>query len=144
MRILSERVSAGYICYDIQLMSVKSCLNELLDLCSEVMKRGSLNAVLRPKVITCVMEAVNNAFSHAGLQGKGQYVLVQLYYEGTELSVTVTDKGKGFNWSRIYDPTSDRNIHKQHGRGIHIMRALADELLYNEQGNQIKLLFKNK
>jgi len=56
--------------------------------------------------------------------------------------VTVTDQGLGFHYKHLPDPTDPENIENLHGRGVFIMRSLADIIEYNLPGNQVKMRFK--
>jgi len=40
------------------------------------------------------------------------------------------------------DPTSPENILKENGRGVFLMRNLADEVEFEESGKKVSLYFK--
>lgn len=54
--------------------------------------------------------------------------------------VTVCDDGAGFDPQQIPDPTLPENIVKAHGRGLMLMRAFFDEVVFNERGNEVTLV----
>ena len=41
---------------------------------------------------------------------------------------------KGFDTNNLPDPTAPENIGSVHGRGIHVMKALMDEVRFEEGG----------
>lgn len=69
-------------------------------------------------------------------------VTVDFTADGNLFEVSVTDEGEGFEYDNIPDPTDPANIENLHGRGVFIMRSLADTIEYNESGNQVTMRFK--
>ena len=45
---------------------------------------------------------------------------------------------------RLPDPTDPANIERASGRGIFLMRAFMDEVLFNEVGNSVVLVKRSK
>ena len=52
---------------------------------------------------------------------------------------TITDQGVGFEVERLPDPTAPPHRFRFSGRGVLLMRALFDEVRFNEKGNQVTL-----
>ena len=59
---------------------------------------------------------------------------------GEQAVVTVADEGAGFDPAGVPDPTADENLEKPCGRGIMLIRAYMDEVAYNRQGNEIRIV----
>lgn len=60
-------------------------------------------------------------------------------------SYSIRDEGEGFDWrSRLGNPSKGMNL-EQHGRGIIMTEVYAQNLTYNEQGNEVsfEILHKN-
>ena len=57
-----------------------------------------------------------------------------------EVFVTVTDEGRGFDPAAVEDPTRPENLGRSHGRGLFLLRSLADEVRFNETGNSVTLV----
>lgn len=94
------------------------------------------------KILISTVEAVNNAILHGNKGDEGKLVTVNFTADGNMFDVTVTDQGEGFNYDTLPDPTDPANIENLHGRGVFIMRSLADEIEYNEAGNEVKMSFR--
>jgi serine/threonine-protein kinase RsbW len=83
--------------------------------------------------------ALHEALANAVIHGNGEnsckrlYVSCRCYMDG-EVSITVRDEGRGFDSSALRDPTSQENRLLTHGRGIHLMKALMDEVCFEEGG----------
>jgi len=95
------------------------------------------------KILVSVMEAVNNAIVHGNKYDEKKFVNIFILLENNLLKVTVEDQGKGFKLSDVPDPTQPENLENINGRGVFLMKNLADELEFNKMGNKVILKFKN-
>jgi len=94
------------------------------------------------KILISTVEAVNNAILHGNKGDISKMVTVNISADGNVLDITVTDEGEGFEYSNLPDPTDPKNIENLHGRGVFLMRRLADSIEYNTSGNEVKMRFK--
>jgi serine/threonine-protein kinase RsbW len=94
------------------------------------------------KILISTVEAVNNAILHGNKGDHNKMVTVNMSADGNVLDITVTDEGEGFEYSNLPDPTDPKNIENLHGRGVFLMRRLADAIEYNSSGNEVKMRFK--
>jgi serine/threonine-protein kinase RsbW len=56
---------------------------------------------------------------------------------GGEVSITVQDEGEGFDGNTLPDPTTPENRLVKHGRGIYLMKALMDEVRFEQGGSVV-------
>jgi len=105
-------------------------------------KRLGVSDEVYGKILISAVEAVNNAIVHGNKRDSKKNVIITVSADGNIFEVIVTDEGKGFEAGKLPDPTSPENIEKLNGRGVFIMRKLADEIEYNEKGNEVKMKFK--
>jgi serine/threonine-protein kinase RsbW len=94
------------------------------------------------KILISTVEAVNNAILHGNKGDSNKMVTVIISADGNILDITVTDEGEGFEYGNLPDPTDPKNIENLHGRGVFLMRRLADAIEYNSSGNEVKMRFK--
>jgi serine/threonine-protein kinase RsbW len=94
------------------------------------------------KILISTVEAVNNAILHGNKGDARKLVTVSFTADGNIFDVTVSDQGEGFKYDTLPDPTDPANIENLHGRGVFIMRSLADMIEYNESGNEVKMSFR--
>ena len=94
------------------------------------------------KILISTVEAVNNEILHGNRGNKLRDVVVVMSADGNVFEVIVKDEGEGFKYNAIPDPTDPHNIENLHGRGVFIMRSLADSLEYNEKGNEVRMRFR--
>lgn len=85
--------------------------------------------------------ALTEALSNAILRGNGEdpakrvRICAELGAESIRLSVC--DEGDGFDPSALPPPTSPPAVESERGRGLFIIRQLADAVEFNERGNTI-------
>ena len=79
-------------------------------------------------------EALANAIIHGNHQDPRKHVYVRCRCKPDEVSIAVKDEGRGFDINTITDPTGPENIGSVHGRGIYLMKAVMDEVRFEEGG----------
>ena len=84
-------------------------------------------------------EALANAIIHGNHENPGKHVHVRCRCEPSEISIAVTDEGRGFDVDAIADPTALENHGSIHGRGIYLMKALMDEVRFEEGGVVVRM-----
>ena len=92
-------------------------------------------------VLIAVTEAVNNAIVHGNLNNNDLVVSVAVGDKQEEFCFSVEDKGNGFDYLNLPDPTAPENIMKENGRGIFLMRNLADDLEFESGGRKVNIYF---
>ncbi len=92
-------------------------------------------------IMIAVTEAVNNAIKHGNQNNSGKNVSLSLALEEGVIKFRVEDEGNGFDYEHLPDPTAPENLEKPGGRGIFLMKHLADEVAFNEKGKVVELSF---
>ena len=82
-------------------------------------------------LLLAVTEAVTNAIIHANKCDETKKVQMNVTKDGNKLIITIKDEGKGFDPSKVPDPTEPENLLKDSGRGLYLMKIYTDELKYN-------------
>jgi serine/threonine-protein kinase RsbW len=88
---------------------------------------------------SAVREALSNAVVHGNHENPEMQVHVtcRCSLDG-EVLITIRDDGEGFN-GEVPDPTSPERRLLTHGRGLHIMKTLMDEVSFEERGTVVQL-----
>ena len=85
-------------------------------------------------------EALANAVIHGNRNTPHKRVRVTCSCsDDGEISITVRDEGRGFDSSAVPDPTDRNNVLLSHGRGIRLMKALMDEVSFEENGTVVRM-----
>jgi serine/threonine-protein kinase RsbW len=86
------------------------------------------------EVEIALREALANAIIHGNHENPQKRVHVRCRCKSDEVSNAVKDEGRGFDVHKIADPTAPENTGSVHGRGIYLMKALMDEVRFEEGG----------
>lgn len=92
-------------------------------------------------VLIAMTEGVNNAIVHGNKLDETKSVSVSCAIDEKTLVFRITDEGPGFDYDNLPDPTAPENIEKPHGRGVFLMRHLADECSFEDEGRIVELTF---
>jgi serine/threonine-protein kinase RsbW len=92
-------------------------------------------------IMIAVIESVNNAIKHGNNADKNKNVDLSLAFEKEQIRFTIKDEGNGFNINDLPDPTAPENLEKTGGRGIFLMKHLADEVNFENDGQSVHLTF---
>jgi len=104
-------------------------------------EKFDLNDDIYGNIMIAVTESVNNAIVHGNDNNKDKNVYLSLNMENNTIIFDISDEGNGFDYNSLPDPTAPENIDKPGGRGIFLMKALSDELSFEEEGKKVKLSF---
>ncbi len=101
--------------------------------CQEVARKLRLNFRVS------LVEALSNAMIYGNGRDPHKRVRLEVTMEMGRVVARVTDQGRGFDPDCVPDPTTPRNLTKEGGRGLFLMRQLMDDVRFNEQGNSVTL-----
>jgi serine/threonine-protein kinase RsbW len=92
-------------------------------------------------VLIAVSEAVNNAIQHGNKNNPDAKVEIKVANQNDTFCIQVKDEGKGFSYEDLPDPTAPENLLKDSGRGVFLMKNLADEVEFQNTGSIVNLYF---
>ena len=85
-------------------------------------------------------DALENAVVHGNQEDPEKRVHVRCRCQrGKEISIVVTDQGKGFDFEKMVAKgiTSDPAV--EHGRGIQLMKAYMDDVNFERRGSEVHM-----
>lgn len=94
-------------------------------------------------ILIAVTEAVNNAIYHGNKNNPDKFVNIGFQNSEKQLIFSITDEGNGFDHVGLPDPTDPKNIDKPSGRGVFLMKNLADSIQFEQNGKTVRLAFNN-
>jgi serine/threonine-protein kinase RsbW len=118
-----------------------SFIEKLVD---EVSEQCTLSSDIYGKVLIATIEAVNNAIVHGNKSDIHKMVNVCVQISDTLIHIYVKDQGPGFNYDDVPDPTTPENLENISGRGVFLMKNLADQIIFDCNGSHVELIFKIK
>lgn len=92
-------------------------------------------------IIISVTEAVNNAIIHGNKNNPGKNIDISFRSSPTDITFVVKDEGIGFDAASLPDPTAPENLEKDSGRGVFLMKQLADKVDFEDGGRTVILRF---
>lgn len=93
-------------------------------------------------MLVALTEAITNAIQHGNKFDMDKHVSIKCDAINDGIRFTVTDQGPGFKYDEVPDPTAPENIEKPNGRGVFLMRHLADNVEFEDNGRSVQLDFK--
>jgi serine/threonine-protein kinase RsbW len=128
--------------YTLQLPSKPESLTLVENLIEEIADKYHISEDTFANMMTCLSEAVNNAIVHGNKFDPNKIVIVNADVEEKRTIWTITDEGDGFDYNHLADPTAPENLENLTGRGVFIIKHLADQCIFNAKGNEVELHFK--
>ena len=89
--------------------------------------------------MVALQEGLANAVLHGSRNDPSKIVRCSVDVTPQAITIVIRDSGDGFDTAAVTDSTDDGTNLTQHGRGIHLMRGLMDEVSYRHGGSELRL-----
>ena len=93
------------------------------------------------RIVLLTVEAVTNAIEHGNRFDSTKQVRFRMEAVDRRIEVAVEDEGEGFNPTTSADPLACENLLQEGGRGLLFMQSMADEVLFENDGRKVRLIF---
>lgn len=127
--------------YRLNFSSELSNITKVESLVDDVCRDLDLSEDLYGNILIAVTEAVNNAIIHGNQFSPTLDVDLSVSLTPSHVCFRVSDKGVGFDYLNLPDPTSPENIEKENGRGIFLIKNLSDDVQFNNSGAEVSIFF---
>ena len=117
--------------YDIEIESDPNNLITVEEFVNYFSKDIGLTEEQLSVLLLAVTEATTNAIIHANKCDPTKLVKIHVQIEDSKLLIKIKDEGKGFDPTKLPDPTEPENLLKDSGRGVFLMKVYMDEVKYN-------------
>ncbi len=84
-------------------------------------------------------EAIVNAIKHGNQNDRRKRVHIVYKISSTQVYISIADEGEGFDPAAVPDPTTGPGLELPSGRGLLLMRAFMDQVLFNDRGNMVSM-----
>ena len=125
----------------LKLISKPGSVSQVEPFVEQLVNRYNLDPEKKCDILISLTEAVTNAIVHGNCEAEEKMVKVNMKREENCLAVRVSDEGEGFDFQSLPDPTSPENICECGGRGVYLMRHLADNLNFYNNGSTVEMRF---
>jgi serine/threonine-protein kinase RsbW len=136
-----DSVQTGEL-FTLQLPSTYESITLLENLIEDIANKFKISDDIFANMMTCLNEAAINAIVHGNKLDPNKKVIINAEVDMKRAIWTITDEGEGFDYNHLPDPTAEENLEKLTGRGVFILKHLADQCIFNTSGNEVELHFK--
>ena len=127
--------------FRISLASTPKSISRVEGFLKKIGRSVHLDEIQFHKLMVSLTEAVNNAIVHGNRSDPAKKVIVRGEVLPGWLLLMVCDEGAGFNPGKVGNPLSKKNLMKESGRGIFLMRTLMDKVEFKpgREGMEVRL-----
>lgn len=143
---MNNKANCKDISFAKELTSDRKSLKLVEPMLKEIKQKFCISDELYYNLVITVTEAVNNAIIHGNKFDINKLVHVKVDCNNEILKVSIKDKGSGFNLDNVNNPLLPENLLKESGRGIFIIKKIADNVDFNfsDDGTELILYFNLK
>ena len=98
----------------------------------KVATKAGFNEENQEQIALAVDEACTNVIKHAHKYNSRKPIEILLYIDSKKIKIIISDKGSGFDVSKVKDPDLKKYIKESRhsGLGIYLIKALMDDVKY--------------
>ena len=135
-----KRPGSSILELDFWMPSEVRAISPLVDRLMRLIKRSQCVPGEEFDVELALREALDNAVVHGNQENPKTKVHLRFRCRpGNEISIVVTDQGKGFNFEEFVGNGSTSDPASAHGRGIQLMKAYMDDVHFERGGSEVHM-----
>lgn len=93
-------------------------------------------------LLVATTEAVNNSITHGNLRDPKKLVEITAAATSTAIEIHVCDEGKGIDLKKIPDPLDEKNLLRENGRGIFLMKQFMGSVQFKSSSTGSEVIMK--
>lgn len=110
-------------------------IGEVDDFIESRLRKWRVSDSLIVDIAICATEVVNNGINHGNKRDLQKTVTLELRLNTDKVVVTVTDQGGSFDPDEVEDPLDEKNLLREVGRGLFIVRSFMDSVEISRAAN---------
>jgi serine/threonine-protein kinase RsbW len=135
-----KRATSPILEIDLWMPSEVRAISPLVDRLMKMMEGSQCVSGEEFGIELALREALNNAVLHGNHENPETKVHIRCRCQpGGEISIIVTDQGKGFDFQKIIGNGITSEAASEHGRGIQLMKAYMDEVRFERGGTEVHM-----
>ena len=140
LQVRETRTGGSFLNIDAWIPSEIEAISPLLDQLMRLVEGSQWAAGEELAVGIALREALNNAVVHGNRMDASKRVHVGCRCElGKGVFLIVSNQGKGFDPDAIRDSVATGNVLAAHGRGIHLIKSVMDEVSFARGGTEVRM-----
>jgi serine/threonine-protein kinase RsbW len=118
--------------YKLKIPSITENLQMIRKFVLKIAAKTGFNEETQEQIARAVDEACTNVIKHAHHHDARRLMDIQIQTDAIKMKITITDKGRGFDITKLKDPDVEKFIKesKHGGLGIYLIKTLMDEVDY--------------
>ena len=135
-----KRSRSSFLDIDSWMPSAIPAISPLVDRLMRLIEGSQCVPGAEADVELALREALDNAVVHGNREDPKTKVHIRCRcVPGKEISIVVTDQGKGFDSEKITGNSVKWDPDSEHGRGIQLMKAYMDEVHFERGGSEVHM-----
>ncbi|MCK4559063.1 MAG: ATP-binding protein [Calditrichia bacterium] len=118
--------------YKLKIPSITENLQMIREFVLKIAAKTGFNEETQEQIALAVDEACTNVIKHAHHHDARRLMDIQIQTDANKMKITITDKGRGFDITKLKDPDIEKFIKESRhgGLGIYLIKTLMDEVDY--------------
>jgi len=130
--------------YKLKIPSITENLQMIREFVLKIAAKTGFNEETQEQIALAVDEACTNVIKHAHHHDARRLMDIQIQTDINKMKIIITDKGRGFDITKLKDPDVEKYIKESRhgGLGIYLIKTLMDEVDYEFKPgvkNQVQL-----
>jgi serine/threonine-protein kinase RsbW len=139
-RFSQKRSCSSILEIDSWMPSKIQAISPLVDRLMRLMEGAQCAPGKEFEIELALREALENGVVHGNQEDPEKKVHVRCRCQrGKEVSIVVTDQGKGFDFEKTVGNGITTDPDSEHGRGIQLMKAYMDDVHFERGGSEVHL-----
>ena len=135
-----KRTGSSILEVDSWMPSAIQAISPLVDRLMRLIEGSHCVPGAEPDVELALREALDNAVVHGNQENPERKVRIRCRCQpGNEISIVVTDQGKGFDFEAILRNGITSDPDSEHGRGLELMKAYMDDVHFERGGSEVHM-----
>ena len=140
LRFSGKRSRSSVLEIDFWMPSEVRAISPFVDRLMRLIKRSRCVPGEEFDIELALREALDNAVVHGNQENPQAKVHVRFRcHPGNEISIVVTDQGKGFDFEKFVGNGVTSEPASEHGRGIQLMKAYMDDVHFERGGSEVHM-----
>jgi serine/threonine-protein kinase RsbW len=127
-----ENMKAKTQKYGLKIPSITENLQMIREFVLKIAAKTGFNEETQEQIALAVDEACTNVIKHAHHHDSRRLMEIKIQTDADKMQITITDKGRGFDITKLKDPDVKKFIRESRhgGLGIYLIKTLMDEVDY--------------
>ena len=127
---------------ELKISSTRESLTKVENFVEEICEAYYITNSYYGNILLAILEAVKNAIIHGNKNNPAKQVKICFKSIQNGLCFRISDQGKGFDFKNVQNPLeAEDGLIENVGKGIFLIRSLADHVSYNSKGNVVEIVF---